>query len=58
MNKYIIILGSQFLGWPGAPPAPARYGLGSAVQSTKVLREPIRTTEKWRWKNFSALRVD
>ena len=23
----------------------------SAVQSTMVLREPIQTTEKWRWKN-------
>ena len=27
----------------------------SAVQSTMVLREPVQTTEKWRWKNFSVL---
>jgi len=26
--------------------------VSSAVQSAKVLREPIQTTEKWRWKNF------
>jgi len=31
--------------------------VSSAAQSAKVLREPIQTTEKWRWKNFSALRA-
>ena len=30
----------------------------SAVQSMTVLREPIQTTEKWRWKFFSALRTE
>ena len=30
----------------------------SAVQSMKVQREPIQTTEKWRWKNVSALCAD
>jgi len=32
--------------------------VSSAVQTTKVLREPIKTTEKWRWKNFSALHAN
>jgi len=26
--------------------------VSTAVQSTKVLQEPIQTTEKWWWKNF------
>jgi len=29
--------------------------VSSAVQSTKVLRDPIQTTEKWRWKFFCTL---
>ena len=32
--------------------------VSSAVQSTKLLREPIQTTEKWRWKFFFTLRAD
>ena len=32
--------------------------VSSAVQSTKVLRELIQTTEKWVWKFFSALCAD
>ena len=30
----------------------------SAVQSTTVLREPIQTTEKWKWNKFSVLRAE
>ena len=32
--------------------------VSSAVQSTKMLWEPIPTMEKWRWKDFSALHAD
>jgi len=39
--------------------SPSAYSaVSSAVQTTKVLQEPIQTTEKWRWKNFYVLRAD
>ena len=38
--------------------SPSAYSaVSSAVQSTKVLWEPIQTIEKWRWKNFPVLRT-
>ena len=46
---------SQFCTVPGSPANFTKQGL-LAVRSTKVPREPILVTEKWRRKFFSALR--
>ena len=44
--------------WPTDWSLSAYSAVSSAVQRTKVLRGPIRTTEMRRWKNLCVLRAD